>query len=92
MPNVTETPRAVPSRENGSPSHTQSAPLCRPRLASVYLRLAETLERSAQLSEAHAERERNRQRWNVVAIETDRADRARRAALYARKLASRRWI
>jgi hypothetical protein len=57
-------------------------------LATLFERLAETLERTARLAEIHAEREQSRQRWDRVMIETGRAEQARLAALRARQLAS----
>ncbi len=55
-------------------------------LAALYLRVADTLERSAQLAEEHAEREHDER---SVAAELAVAKRAREAAKRARELASR---
>jgi hypothetical protein len=56
-------------------------------LAALYERLAATLDRSAQLAEEHAERERTKGRSDAVEIAD--AERAREAGRRARDLASR---
>jgi hypothetical protein len=57
--------------------------------AALYLRVADTLERSARLAEEHAVRERNKGRRESEGVELERARRAREAAGRARSLASR---
>lgn len=59
-------------------------------MAALYLRLADTLERSAQLSEEHAGRERCNGRRDSERVELDRARRARENARRGRALAS--WL
>jgi hypothetical protein len=49
-------------------------------LAALFLRVANTLERSAQLAEDHAERERMGGQVCAVELELERAARARAAA------------
>jgi hypothetical protein len=58
-------------------------------LAGLYARVAETLERSAQLAEQHAQHERSKRRLASAAIEVDRAERAREGARRGRALAAR---
>lgn len=61
----------------------------RSELAGLYLRVAETLERSAQLAERHAQHERSNGRLASAAIEMERAERAREGARRGRGRASR---
>src|SRR5262249_42409521 len=61
----------------------------RSELARLYLRVADTLERSAELAELHARRHQHDGRRQAVAIELERARQARRAAHRGRALASR---
>ncbi len=58
-------------------------------LGALYLRVADTLERSAELAEEHAGRERNNGRRESEGVELDRARRAREGARRARALGSR---
>jgi hypothetical protein len=58
-------------------------------LAALYLRVADTLERSAELAEEHATRERKKGRRDSEGVKLDRARRAREAARRGRALASR---
>jgi hypothetical protein len=58
-------------------------------LPGLYLRVADTLERSADLAELHARRHERNGRDSAVAIELERAKRAREAAHRGRALASR---
>jgi hypothetical protein len=58
-------------------------------LAALYLRVADTLERSAQLAEAHGSREQSNGRQVQASVELDRAARARAAACRGRDFASR---
>ena len=58
-------------------------------MARLYLRVAETLERSAQLAEQHAERERSKGRPESAGIELERAARAPNAARRGREFAAR---
>jgi hypothetical protein len=60
----------------------------RSELAGLYLRVAETLERSARLAEQHAERERIKGRPDGGAVELARAESAREAARRGRELAA----
>ncbi len=61
----------------------------RSKLAALYLRVADTLERSAQLAEEHAERDRRNGRRDSAGVELERAGRAREAARRGRELAWR---
>ena len=70
-------------------SRSFSGPDGRPELAGLYLRVAETLERSAQLAEQHAQRDRSSGRPDGAAVELERARRAREAARRGRALAAR---
>jgi hypothetical protein len=89
--------RAVASiqsaRSSGEPVLTGSRPVSggygRSELAGLYARVAETLERSAQLAEQHAQHERSKRRLASAAIEVDRAERAREGARRGRALAAR---
>jgi anti-sigma regulatory factor (Ser/Thr protein kinase) len=56
--------------------------------AALYRRVAETLERSADLAAQHAERERRQEPQQSVDMELDRAKRAREAASLCRDLCS----
>jgi hypothetical protein len=58
-------------------------------LAALYNRVADTLERSAELAEHHAARERGGGRAHSADIELERAERARAAAQRGRALAAR---
>jgi hypothetical protein len=58
-------------------------------LAALYLRVADTFERSAQLAEEHAKRERNNGRPESERVELDHARRAREAARRGLALALR---
>jgi hypothetical protein len=58
----------------------------RSNMAALYRRVADTLERSAQLAEEHAERDRSEGRLDAREIAS--AKRAREAATRARDLAS----
>ena len=58
-------------------------------LAEIYLRVADTLERSAALAELHAQRSRAQGNQQRLAIELQRAERARIAADRGRALAAR---
>jgi hypothetical protein len=58
-------------------------------LDTLYLQLADTLERTAELAEQHAQRQRETGKPQTVAIELERAERARMAARRARALARR---
>jgi hypothetical protein len=76
----------------GTGAVTSSAardPSGRSELAALYLRVAETLERSADLAEQHAQREQQNGRWDSASTELGRAGRARDAARRGRALASR---
>jgi hypothetical protein len=61
----------------------------RAELTALYLRVADTLERSAELAELHAIRHQHNGRGWAVAVELERANRAREAARRGRALASR---
>ena len=58
-------------------------------LAALYLRVANTLERSAELAEQHAQRHRDKGKEQAAAIELERCNRARLAAQRGRALALR---
>jgi hypothetical protein len=58
-------------------------------LSSLYMRVAGTLERSAELAEQHAQRCRGQGQRQSAAIELERAKRARTAAARGRVLALR---
>lgn len=58
-------------------------------LVALYLRVAATLTRSAELAERHAQRERANGRRGLAGIELERARRAREAARRGRALAAR---
>ena len=73
-------------------SRSFSAPPVRSRLATLYLRVADTLERSVQLAERHAQYEKSRGRTRSAYIELERAKRARAGAQDARALASRQQL
>ena len=66
-----------------------SGPDGRSKVAGLYVRVAETLERSAQLADQHAERDRSNGRPDSAAVELERARRAREAARRGRALAAR---
>lgn len=57
-------------------------------LAALYLRLAESFERSASLADDHAERLHRKGQEQLAAREFDRAEWAREAARRARELAA----
>ena len=61
----------------------------RAALATLYLRVANTLERSAELAEQHAQRHRDKGNQHAAGIELERAKRARLAAQRARALTLR---
>ena len=67
---------------------SSSAAIRSTELEALYLRVADTLERSAQLADQHAQRSGAGQR-KLAAIELERAKRARMAAARGRALASR---
>ena len=58
-------------------------------LAALYLRVANTLEQSAELAEQHAQRHRDKGKQQAAAIELERAKRARVAAQRGRAHALR---
>lgn len=58
-------------------------------LAALYLRVADTLEQSAQLAEEHAQRWRDKGEQQWAAVELERAKRARIAADRGRAHAQR---
>jgi hypothetical protein len=58
-------------------------------LAALYLRVANTLEQSADLTEQHAQRHRDKGKQQAAAIELERAQRARVAAQRGRAHALR---
>lgn len=58
-------------------------------LAALYLRVANTLEQSADLAEQHAQRHRDKGKQQAAAIELERAQRARVAAQRGRAHARR---
>jgi hypothetical protein len=58
-------------------------------LAALYLRVADTLERSAVLAERHASRHRSEGRKMSSDEELERANRARKAAERGREHAAR---
>jgi hypothetical protein len=57
-------------------------------LGGLYLRVANTLDQSAQLAEHHAQRERNNGRLHSADLELECAERARAAAQRGRALAA----
>jgi hypothetical protein len=57
-------------------------------LSALYLRVADTLDRSAELAEHHAERLRSKGQA-LAGLEFERARRARKAARRGRELAAR---
>jgi hypothetical protein len=61
----------------------------RSELAGLCLRVAETLERSAELAERHAEHERRKGCLASAGVEVKRAERAREGARRGRALAAR---
>lgn len=70
-------------------AHEPPATAQRAELAALYLRVASTLERSADLAEQHAQRHRDRGKQQAAAIELERCKRARSAAQRGRALALR---
>jgi hypothetical protein len=82
MSDATSSAARAPSAADGDvlPSGASNDRSGRSQLAALYIRVAETLERSAQLAEEHAERERRNGRWDSAGIELERARRAREAA------------
>ena len=58
-------------------------------LAALYLRVATTMERSAELAEKHAARLTAMGRHELASAELERADRARAAVRRGRDLAAR---
>jgi len=60
----------------------------RSQLASLYLRVAETLDESADLADQHAERCRGAGRAQLMEVELENARRARAAAQRGRAAAS----
>jgi len=60
-----------------------------PDLVALYLRVADTLERSAELAEDHAQRYREKGEQQTADLELERAKRARLAAQRGRALALR---
>ncbi len=68
---------------------TQAGPFAPAKLAMLYLRVSETLERTAALAEEHAKRERENGRRASADVEQARARRARDIARHGRELASR---
>jgi hypothetical protein len=66
---------------SGAPKGTQ--------LAALFLQVADTLERSAQLAEEHAERRLSDRQWQSAATELERARQARTAAARGRAFAAR---
>lgn len=58
-------------------------------LVALYLRVATTLERSADLAEQHAARVSGKGQDQLAAVELERAGRARAAARGSRDLAQR---
>jgi len=87
---VSSLPRAPSERDGGLPtSGAFNDRGERLELAALYSRVADTLERSAQLADEHAERERNSGRGASAEVELERARRARAAACRGRELASR---
>ncbi len=71
----------------GSGEHGVTSPQT-PSWVALYLRVAKTLERSAELAEQHAERCRSNGQRQSAAIELERAQRARAAAQRGRAVAS----
>jgi ElaB/YqjD/DUF883 family membrane-anchored ribosome-binding protein len=67
-------------------SQTDGAAL-RLRLASLYLRVAETLEESADLADRHAQRCRGDGRAQLMEVEMENARKARAAAQRSRAVA-----
>jgi hypothetical protein len=57
-------------------------------LAALYLRAANSLDRSAHLAEQHAPRERNTGRLSSADLELECAERARAAAQLGRAVAA----
>jgi len=83
--------RDVNSQGNVDRAHSQSrspAPE-RAQLAALYLRVADTLERSALLAEHHASHHRSKGRKTSSDEELERAKRAREAAERGREHAAR---
>ena len=81
----------VDSQEYADRAHSQprSPALERAQLAALYLRVADTLERSALLAEQHASRLRGEGRKRSSDEELERAQRARKAAERGREHAAR---
>lgn len=76
------------AQPNLNSSRSFSGPRARSELAGLYLRVAGTLERSAQLAEDHAQRERDNGRPHSADLELECAARARAAAQRGRELAA----
>lgn len=74
-------PRPAPAGSSGR--------LGRAERVALYARVADTLERSAELAEQHAERERHFGRQYAASVELERGERAREAARQGRALASK---
>jgi hypothetical protein len=85
-PVFTRRPQTEPDLINASSPHGRPG---RSELAALYRRVADTLERSAELSERHADRKRGTGRAPSADIELERAKRARAAAQRGRALAAR---
>lgn len=82
-------PSAISSPPTGRAGAGADSRMERARLAAFYGRVADTLERSADLIEQRAECEYRRGRRQSVEVELERAKRAREAARRARALCSR---
>jgi anti-sigma regulatory factor (Ser/Thr protein kinase) len=91
-PDASLTESSVPSARSStrtSPTGASSnGRRTRARRAALYRRVADTLERSADLAEQHAERERIRGHQQSAQIELERATRAREAARHGRSLST----
>jgi hypothetical protein len=88
-PAQSSVPSARSSRSpdlSGSNSHGRRG---RAEFAALYRRVTDTLDRSADLAEQHAERERRHGHHQLERVELDRAKRARGAARDGRALSSR---
>jgi hypothetical protein len=92
---VKVTPQASSAHDPPLPdldSRSFSTPPVRSQLATLYLRVADTLERSGELAERHAQYEESRGRTRSGYTELERAKRARAGAQHARALASRQQL
>lgn len=88
-PTQSSGPSTRSSRSPDPSRSSSSGPRGRAQVAPLYRRVADALERSADLAGQHAERERRRGQHQWVRVELDRAKRAREVARRGRTLSSR---